>query len=230
MVAAAIGVLLEADTVLIPATAGVLAAYGAHRAPIATEFLSPLHNDTRSFDATSARAAVDDLTVKAAAFAERLARGSSEVVTTYFVDARYPGQAWDLRVYLDRAPDAEGDAAEVIEAAFHAEHDRRNGTHDPNSRVEIITWGTRVEIPRPDRASVDSSRPTGSGEFHRVDDIVFGGVTYQTRRYRGATLRPGERIAGPAVVDQPTTTMVIPPEWDAELDERSNIYLTRKEA
>ncbi len=55
MVAAAIGVLLEADTVLIPATAGVLAAYGAHRAPIATEFLSPLHNDTRSFDAGSLR-------------------------------------------------------------------------------------------------------------------------------------------------------------------------------
>lgn len=230
MVAAAIGVLLEADTVLIPATAGVLAAYGAHRAPIATEFLSPLHNDTRNFNMETARTAVADLTVKAAAFAQRLARVNSEATTSYFVDARYPGQAWDLRVYLDEVPDSDGGAAEVIEAAFHAEHDRRNGTHDPNSRVEIITWGVRVEIPRPEQTSNDSSQLSGAGEFHRVDDVIFGGVGYETRRYRGVTLRPGERIIGPAVVDQPTTTLVIPPEWDAELDDRSNIYLTRKEA
>lgn len=230
MVAAAIGVLLEADTVLIPATAGVLAAYGAHRAPIATEFLSPLHNDTRHFDAVSARTALDELSSKAATFAQRLTRGDDAAVTSYFVDARYPGQAWDLRVYLDSAPDAEKDAAKVIEEAFHAEHDRRNGTHDPNSRVEIITWGVRVEIPRPEQTSVDSSHVDGSAEIHRHDQVVFGGSAYRTPRYRGVTLRPGDKIIGPGVVDQPTTTIVIPPEWDAELDHRSNIYLTRKEA
>lgn len=229
MVAAAIGALLEAETVLIPATAGVLAAYGAHRAPIATEFLSPLHNDTRSFDAGSARTAVDELGVKAVTFAKRFAGVGSGAEVTYFVDARYPGQAWDLRVYLTGAPDAEGNAAETIERAFHAEHDLRNGTHDPQSRVEIITWGVRVEIPRPEHPSSDE--PTnGTGEYHRVDSVVFGGKSYHTPRYRGVTLAPGDRIEGPAVIDQPTTTIVIPPEWDATLDDRSNIYLTRKGA
>jgi N-methylhydantoinase A len=230
MVAAAIGALLEADTVLIPATAGVLAAYGAHRAPIATEFLSPLHNDTRTFDATSARTAVDDLARSAAAFARRLARGDDRATTTYFVDARYPGQAWDLRVYLDQVPDPEGDAAATIERAFHVEHDRRNGTHDPNSRVEIITWGARVEIPRAGHVTEEESAADGASEIHRHDEVVFGGAAHRTPRYRGVTLRPGDKIVGPAVVDQPTTTIVIPPEWDAELDDRSNIYLTRKEA
>lgn len=230
MVAAAIGALLEADTVLIPATAGVLAAYGAHRAPIATEFLSPLHNDTRTFDVASARAAVDDLTRNADAFSRRLARGDDRATTTYFVDARYPGQAWDLRVYLDQVPDPEREAAATIERAFHAEHDRRNGTHDPNSRVEVITWGARVEIPRPEQVSEDESGTVGSSEIHRHDEVVFDGVAHRTPRYRGVTLRPGDKIVGPAVVDQPTTTIVVPPAWDAELDDRSNIYLTRKEA
>jgi N-methylhydantoinase A len=230
MVAAAIGALLEADTVLIPATAGVLAAYGAHRAPIATEFLAPLHNDTRTFDAGAARTAVDDLTRNAQAFADRLARGGDESSMTYFVDARYPGQAWDLRVYLDTVPDAQGDAAAEIENAFHVEHDCRNGTHDPNSRVEIITWGVRVEIPRPEQVSAAPTDAGRSSEIHRHDDVVFGGIAHRTPRYRGVTLRPGDRIVGPAVIDQPTTTVVIPPDWDAELDDRTNIYLTRKEA
>jgi N-methylhydantoinase A len=132
-------------------------------------------------------------------------------------------------VYLDSAPDAEEDAAGVIETAFHAEHDRRNGTHDPDSRVEIITWGARVEIPRPEETRIDMARE-GVSEIHRVDKTIFGGEPYDTRRYRGVTLGPGDKLDGPAVIDQPTTTVVIPPEWDAELDDRSNIYLTRKEA
>ncbi len=229
MVAAVIGRLLETDTILIPSTAGVLAAYGAHRAPIATEFLSPLHNDTRHFNVSSAVVAVTELGEKAAAFAERFTAVSSGAEVTYFVDARYPGQAWDLRVYLGAAPNAADDAAHVIERAFHEEHDRRNGTHDAASRVEIITWGVRVEIPRPERLKAPAPA-AGTSEVHRVDPIVFGGQSHDTKRYRGVTLEPGDTIVGPAVIDQPTTTIVVPPEWDATLDSRSNIYLTLKGA
>jgi N-methylhydantoinase A len=229
MVAAAIGMLLEADTVLIPATAGVLAAYGAHRAPIATEFLAPLHNNTRAFNASSAARAVEELTGKAHAFAARFHGVGEDAEFTYFVDARYPGQAWDLRVFLDGAPDASGDAAATIERAFHEEHDRRNGTHDPESRVEIIAWGVRVEVARPEQLA-DSAGSSDAAQIHRTDPIIFGGEVYETHRYRGVTLGPGDHIEGPAVIDQPTTTIVVPPEWNATLDDRSNIYLTRKEA
>ncbi|WP_271983613.1 hydantoinase/oxoprolinase family protein [Pseudoclavibacter terrae] len=229
MVAAAIGMLLEAETVLVPATAGVLAAYGAHRAPIATEFVSPLSNDTQNFNTATAEVAITELAAKAKAFTARFSHISSQAETKFFVDARYPGQAWDLRVYLDTVPEASDEAAHLIESAFHAEHDRRNGTHDPASRVEIITWGARVEIPRPEQYQLDDA-DTAVEETHRVDDVIFGGTSFKTPRYRGVTLGPGSRIAGPAVIDQPTTTIVIPPEWDAQLDDRSNIYLTRKEA
>lgn len=229
MVAAAIGILLETDTVLIPATAGVLAAYGAHRAPIATEFLSPLHNDTRRFDSASAERAIDDLFDKAKTFAARFSGIEAAPEFTYFVDARYPGQAWDLRVRLGSAHAGLSNAASTIERAFHEEHDRRNGTHDPDSRVEIITWGVRVEIPRPERLH-DSAKVKGASEVHRIEPVVFGGKSFDTTRYRGVTLGPGDKVPGPAVIDQPTTTIVVPPEWDATLDDRSNIYLTRKEA
>jgi N-methylhydantoinase A len=228
MVAAGIGSLLETDTVLIPATAGVLAAFGAHKAPIATEFLSPLHNDTRSFDVSSAANAVREVSAKADEFARRFPGTGADAEVTYFVDARYPGQAWDLRVYLSEAPVAES-AAESIEAAFHKEHDHRNGTHDPTSRVEIIAWGARVEIPRPelvDSNANDSQTP----ETHRTDEMVFDGKKYSAPRYRGGTLGPGDVISGPAVVDLPTTTIVIPPTWNAQLDENSNFYLNLKEA
>jgi N-methylhydantoinase A len=229
MVAAEIGGLLETDTVLIPATAGVLAAYGAHRAPIATEFLSPLHNDTQAFNSESATQAITELKAKAADFAERFDGVGGAPEFTYFVDARYPGQAWDLRVRLSGPPETGGDAAEVIATAFHEEHDRRNGTHDPRSRVEIISWGVRVEVSRPENLNIQVASG-GSPESHRTDQVIFGGRSYATPRFRGVTLGPGDSLPGPTVIDQPTTTIVVPPEWNATLDDRSNIYLTRKEA
>ena len=86
-------------------------------------------------------------------------------------------------------------------------------------------WRSRGPSTRRTRPST-----TGTSEVHRTDDIVFGGEAFSTQRYRGVTLAPRDKIVGPAVIDQPTTTIVVPPEWNATLDERSNIYLTRKEA
>ena len=42
--------------------------------------------------------------------------------------------------------------------------------------------------------------------------------------YAGARLGAGDRITGPAVIEEVTTTLVIEPGWEAELHE-SGVYL-----
>jgi len=228
MVAAALGDALEAHRVLLPATAGVLAAFGAHQAPVATEFLVPLYVDTSTFDEDAVAAALKDLDVRAEGFLARFAAPGTASKVTYFVDARYPAQAWDLRVHFAERPEATDEGRLALEAAFHDEHDHRNGTRDPESRVEVVTWGVRAEVTQRDGTMVSMTPSAAQGDV-RTADAVFAGHARPTGRHRGGNLRPGAGLAGPAIIDEPTTTIVVPPGWLAELDEQRNVHMTRRE-
>ncbi len=56
---------------------------------------------------------------------------------------------------------------------------------------------------------------------------MFGGRALPTTRHAGAGLVPGDVAVGPAVIDLPTTTVVVPPGWRARLDDRRGIHLER---
>lgn len=226
MVAAALADLLDAHQAVIPATAGVLAAYGAHEAPIATEFTTPQFVDTGSYDGASVAGLLDELDAQADAFVGRFASSGGAVRRSYFVDARYPAQAWDLRVQLPERPQGSDAAAHAIEDAFHREHLHRNGTEDPGSRVEILSWGVRAEIAQ-DAEHLPSlgAAPADGGAW--TDEVVFASRPERTPRYAGGALEAQQVISGPAIVDEPTTTVVIPPGWLARLDDQRNFHLHR---
>ena len=228
MVAAALGEALDASRVVIPATAGVLAAYGAHQAPIATEFLLPLFVDTSSFDEAAVAAALKELDTQAEAFLDRFAESGAPGRLTYFVDARYPAQAWDLRVNFEERPEATPAGRIAIEDGFHREHERRNGIQDPTSRVEVVTWGVRAEVANPLQHDASLSPSLSRGPA-RIDQVVFGSKIHATTRHVGGGLEPGQVISGPAIIDEAITTVVIPPGWRAELDKQHDIHLTRDE-
>ena len=224
MVAAAIADVLEADQAVIPATAGVLAAYGAHEAPIATEFAVPRFVDTGDIDELAVTEILEGLDGRAEGFIARFAGSDTTVRRSYFVDARYPAQAWDLRVHLPERPGHT--AARLIEDAFHQEHQHRNGTEDPGSNVEVLAWGVRVEIANDAEhtPSLAASSANGAG---RVDEVIFASRAQRTQRYAGGRLEPQQVITGPAIIDEPTTTVVIPPGWLARLDNERNFHLHR---
>ena len=57
----------------------------------------------------------------------------------------------------------------------------------------------------------------------------FGGSTrVNTPVFDGGTLRPGHRIAGPAVIEEPTTTIVVYPGMTAEVSSAMNYLLTTR--
>lgn len=228
MVATAIAEMLDAPRVLIPATAGVLAAYGAHEAPIATEFTVPYFSDTGAFNPDGVAETVNDLESQANKFLERFAGAKATPTLSYFVYARYPGQAWDLRVPFEGRPDTTEQGRQAIEEAFHREHDARNGTKDPSSRVEILSWGARAELVGEQADTKLAKSLAGETEI-RDHDITFAGQTNPTPRYPGVKVQPGQLIAGPAIIDEPTTTVVIPPGWSLRVDDARNFHLTHND-
>jgi N-methylhydantoinase A len=119
-------------------------------------------------------------------------------------DLRYAGQSFELLI-----PFGDGDLAE----AFHAEHERRYGHADPDRPVELVTLRAAAVRPGAD------VRLSASGDVERGRRAIrWDGETVEAEVLTGTGLPPGTRVTGPAVVEFPETTCLVPPGWAGAAD------------
>lgn len=126
-----------------------------------------------------------------------------------------------------------GDMA-AIKAAFEAAHRQRFGFISPEKAliaasvaVEVVGQGERA----PDAVeTITDPRPQAAIPTLASRKAYMAGAWRDTPVYDRAALRPGEMIKGPAIVIEPTSTIVLEPGWQARLTERRDLVLKRIEA
>jgi N-methylhydantoinase A len=230
MIAAALAEELGCDRVVVPRTAGVLAAYGAHGAEISTEFNLPQFTTDAAFDAEAVATVFAQLERRAAAFFDRFETPIARRRVSAFVDARYPAQAWELRVDLPECPRGAEGEERILAAAFHREHERRNGIKAPESDVEFVSWGLTAAVAKENEQRLAALGGSSGGERGpaRTTLVTFGGIPMPTPRHPGLDQPAGFALDGPAAIDGTTTTVIVPPGWQAEVDELGNFQLTSR--
>ncbi len=132
-----------------------------------------------------------------------------QVNITRLLDLRYPHQGYTLAV--ECAPGAQ--KAET-KRAFDDLHRRVYGQSAPREEAEIVTFRLQAEIEVP-RLTLKRLAPgdgkaaraqTGERPLFDLDSDRF----VPARIYDRAKLLPGDRLAGPAIIDQfDATTMVL---------------------
>ncbi len=202
--------------VLIPRTAGALSACGAHFSDIVREFNASRFASTANFDYTAVNATLATLQAQIDTFSATLRqRGLREFHQSMSVEARYAGQIWELQVAL-RAPTlANAAALQALIDDFHAEHERVFAVRDPHNSLECINWRARIsaQLPRGVQAP-DGRQRTQSLAPRYLRDSHFGLLKAEPARaavYYGEDLMPGDRLVGPAIIEEPTTTIVVYP-------------------
>lgn len=142
------------------------------------------------------------------------------------MDMRYVGQWRSLTVPVSTPL---GENLDASLERFHAEHQREYSFSDPAQAVEI--YGLRVVglglVDKPEFPKLETtgdlataktaSRPVYFGESNGFLDTAI---------YDRALLPAGAHFDGPAIVEQMDSTVVIPPDWHAEVDDYGNIILT----
>jgi len=127
-------------------------------------------------------------------------------------DLRYVGQSFELLIPFDD-PDGLADA-------FHAEHERRYGHADRDRPVELVTL--RAAAVRPG-AEV---RLTAGGDVERAGRTIrWEGEDIEAAVLSGTGLPPGTRVDGPALVEFPETTCLVPPGWSGAADDQGILRL-----
>jgi N-methylhydantoinase A len=207
--AAAIADELGMTRIVVPHSSGVLSALGL------------LVSERRRDLAESVLLAGDALTRDAvAATVERLgARGrddldapDAEARAAY--DLRYAGQAFELTVHGGPAPEPR-----ALRAAFDTIHRDHYGFEDGDAGLELVT--VRVAVAEPG-AQPRLSDPVAA-EDAGTRTAVFDGARLGARIVRGAP----EQVEGPAIVELPGATLVVPPGWSAERVEAGTLVMER---
>ena len=142
------------------------------------------------------------------------------------LDMRYVGQVHECTVDIDPFPLDEA-ALERLKAAFHARHEALYTYSEPQSVVEVVNVESAIlgRVDRPRRMKVPQGKGADSARSG-MRPMIFAasGEAQDTPVYTGASLGAGDRITGPAVIEEVTTTIVIEPGWTAELHE-SGVYV-----
>jgi N-methylhydantoinase A len=203
---------LGVTTVVLPKTAGALSAAGALNADLISDFTASAFTTTRSFDDVSAAAAIAQLAEQAEQFAAEIESLSPVSVTTQLsVDARYPGQVWELETPVSLRPDGTVDTG-ALEAAFHAHHQRVFQVNDPTQHVECLIWKLRVTAALDKPAVKSAPVATEAPEPVRTRSVLFAFEDApETPVYDGGALGAGSTIHGPAIILEATTTLVVDP-------------------
>ncbi|MFC7330421.1 hydantoinase/oxoprolinase family protein [Marinactinospora rubrisoli] len=213
--------------ILIPAAAATFCAAGAAEADLRRDFARSLR---RPLDAEGA-ARLGDILADLAAQARAWLDGqggepAAEPVLTRAADMSYVGQAHEIRVPVT-AGDGAPLAADALAEAFHAEHERLYGFRDTGAPIRIGTARLAITAPRP--VAPAAPVPPGGGRpaplGHRT--VLLRGESVRAARFDRAALGAGDTLAGPAIVEQTDTTVLVPPGWTAAVDPTGNLRLTR---
>jgi N-methylhydantoinase A len=109
---------------------------------------------------------------------------------------------------------------------FHDLHDRILAVRDPGSAIEFLNWRARVTVNLP---RVRHDYPTAQARAGRASSTrrcFFGDVgEVDTPVFKPADLSPGTRVSGPAIIEEPTTTLVVFPGMSAAVADSGNYLL-----
>jgi N-methylhydantoinase A len=226
--------ILDLPAVVVPPNPGNVSAFGLLTVDVKNDYVRT-HVSLHDGLAPSTLARVyDELTDRARAALEKegFAPGTHRFART--ADLRYFGQAFEVRVPV---PDGDIDTAvlDLVADRFHAEHRSLYGYDFAGDSAQQVEWvNLRVSGIGPIRRPRIVGRPVagdpGEPVVAGVRPVCFdAGEGYvDTAVHWRPDLRPGQVVAGPAVIEEYGATVPLHPGFSARIDAFLNIVVTRE--
>ena len=215
---------LGTGEVIFPVSAGVASAAGLLVSPAVSHHVRTFIRRLDRMDPSELAATFDALEEDGRRSLNRLSLQRYSIERR--VEMRYVGQGFEVEVRLQQAP-GEGCAAD-IRAAFEAEYVRLYGRIPGDLPIEIINcrvalsgYARKVDICPPLPARPGGQARKGERQVW-FPGIGFAAVGVHAR----GLLAGGEAIDGPAIVEEPECTVVVPPGQRCIVDPFGNLIMS----
>jgi 5-oxoprolinase (ATP-hydrolysing) len=214
--------------VLVPPASGAASALGFLVAPFSFEQARSMPCLVREMDFTAVNRLLAELEAEGRRQLAEAGVDPGQIGVTRSADLRLFGQMHEIEVPLPDGPLGAG-SVEAIETSF-AEVYTRLYTHlYRGAKIQALHWrvvcsGPKPEVPaarqlREDAVSLARKR-SRPAYFPETGGVIEASV------YDRYALRAGDRIAGPAIVEERESTTVVPPGDALFVDEQLNLRLT----
>lgn len=211
--AAAIAVELGMTRVLVPRFAGVMSAFGILTGDVGFTFGRALFASSDRFEFAAVNDMLAGLEAEGIAYLERMGFKVADKRTLELTaEARYVGQVWQLTLPIKslRIPDANA-LAEIVED-FHRLHEQHYSVRSPSDAVELTEWNVRAIGHLPDTAVPEIVEAGYSIQpRHRRIWLRTAGGEIEAAVHDLTTLAVATPVAGPALIEDHLTTVVVPP-------------------
>jgi N-methylhydantoinase A len=226
--AAEVADFLDVRTIVSPPNPGNLCAFGLHVSDVRRDYIRTLVRRQSTVDTAEIMAAWDELV--RGGIADIAAEGIDEekIEVRRVADMRYFGEGHEVQVDIPAGLTGEAAVAHMFKD-FHRVHDQTFGFHYEgeqdvelvNLRVQAIGMQHRPAL-EPDAATRVAASPFGRRKvFWRAGGWV------DCPLYRRTELAVGQQIAGPAIVEEYGSTVVVPAGWDMRADAYGNLILEK---
>jgi len=212
--------------IVVPPNPSVGSAVGFLFAPVSYEIVRSHHALIKDFPFASINGLLGDLErdataiVRAGAPEEQL-----QIARTAFM--RYSGQGHEIEVDIPDGQIGEDKLAALV-VTFEAEYKRLFSRVVPEMDIEVMNWSvvvsTQPQKPKPIGDEVEARHPQEFGT--RTLTIGQSEEQVAAKVYRRKDLRPGDEIAGPALIVEPQTTTFVSSTYTARIDLAGNIVMT----
>jgi N-methylhydantoinase A len=218
-VASALGI----RRVLYPLRAGIVSALGFLVAPASFERMRADLGPLDAVDPARANRMLRELEAEAAEMVRAAGVAPKECSVRRELALRFVGQSYSLPVRLPTGRLTRAQLARLRRdfiKAYRARYFRLN----PDMPVETVSWRVTVAGPAPRlRLAPPAAAARIARKGARPVFFIEAGRYVDCAVYDRYALRPGVRLRGPAVIEEPESTVVLGPGASARLDAHGNI-------
>jgi N-methylhydantoinase A len=207
--------------VIVPWAPGAFSAWGMLHTDLRRDLVRSHYRPTAEIDGAELQQAFDELVVEGGAALEADGVPAADRRFLCHVDMRYTGQEYTLTVAAPEPSDVP-----ALVAQFHDDYFVRYGHSTPGAPVETVAVRLTAigvnDAPMAVAAATDAALAPDRG----TRTVVFDGVEHEAAIVHRDAVGNGAVVDGPAIVEEPTSTTVVPPGWTVGLGPANALLLT----
>jgi 5-oxoprolinase (ATP-hydrolysing)/N-methylhydantoinase A len=206
--AAGVARALGVREVIVPPASGAASALGFLTAPLSFETArSSIIEFCPGFDAPRVNTLLEALEADGRGKLADVGIAPATVRVERTADMRLVGQMHDIAVPLPDGP-ISGETLETIRDAFHKVYARRYADVPKTARFEALNFRVRCSAPEP-QVRIGGAVGGATGKIKGRRNAWFDGRFQEVAVWDRYALTPGDRIDGPAIVEEREATTVI---------------------
>ncbi len=220
---------LGVERIVVPKAAPAFSALGVLVADYVIDLLRSYVAPLTKVDLGRLSAVLSELIEEGARELSPASLPPEDIETSTFIQMCYPGQNFDMSVKIPSDCDFGPTFISDLAGAFHTQHLAERGFSFTNQQplVRGARLTARGKTPKPRRLA-ESGRPTTATEAKTGSREAYFGEWVSAAVYDGTGISEGVVIAGPALIEEPFTVVVVPPGSVATVDGLGNYVITTK--